>query len=78
MTCPHNMPNPKTCFDCMEEGNLEPVKWKRAGYTFAAKFRGMCADPTCKDKEFNQGDEIQRWDKEDRETKYTHAWGCKL
>lgn len=71
-TCPHGMPNPKTCVDCMEEGNIPVAKWLTVGTPFDAKFPGVCAG--CKDT-WEPGDSIQRWDREDR-TKYTHAWGC--
>lgn len=75
MDCPHGMPNPKTCMDCMEEGNLPVAKWKRIDTPFTAMFAGICA--ACSN-EFAKGDEIQRWDKEDQASKYTHAWGCGL
>lgn len=78
MTCPHGMPNPKTCLDCMEEGNIEPPKWKAIGPPFDAIYTGSCADPNCNDIQFLRGDSIQRWDKEGMDTKYTHAYTCKM
>lgn len=65
------MPNPKTCVDCMEQGNIPVAKWKREGMPFPSKFIGMCSN--CKE-DWNPGELIQRWDKEDQ-TKYTHM-GC--
>lgn len=73
--CPHGMPNPKTCVDCMEEGNIEPPKWKINGPMFAARFAGTCGG--CGEG-WTPGDIIQRWDKEDSETKYTHAYSCRM
>lgn len=75
--CPHKMPNPKTCVDCMEEGNIEPAKWKRVGTPFNANLNFTSTCPACKE-DIVRGESIQRWDKEDSETKYTHAWGCEL
>lgn len=74
-TCPHGMPNPKTCVDCMEEGNIEPAKWRAIGTPFSSRFVGTCA--AC-GQIWMSGDVIQRWDKEDRESKYTHGYECKM
>lgn len=73
MPCPHNMPNPKTCLDCMEEGNLEPPKWKFNAY-FNAKFPGICRK--CGGG-YEAGEPIKQWHKEDQDTAYTH-FGCGL
>lgn len=75
VSCPHGMPNPKTCVDCMEEGNIPVAKWTRVGSNFMAHYPGVCGK--CKEG-WKPGDIIQRYDKEDGETKYTHAYSCRM
>lgn len=44
MTCPHAMPTPASCLDCMDEGNL-PVKPRRRETVerhFVARHDGHC------------------------------------
>lgn len=69
--CSHGMPNPKTCYDCMEEGNLEPPKWERKGNAWFARFESTC--PGC-NKTISMGETVYRWDKEDKNTTYTHVF----
>ena len=78
-SCPHGMPNPKTCYDCMEEGNLEPPKWKKVGFPFNAIYPGTCAAPACSVVITEVGDLIQRWDIDSGigKSKYTHI-DCNL
>lgn len=73
MTCPHGMPKPSTCVDCMEEGPVTtPKLWAEVGPVFAAKFPNNqcpCGNPVI------VGQPIQRWDRGEgleQETKYTH------
>lgn len=41
--CTHGMPTPASCWECMEEGNLESKpKDERRPYFFAAKYEGYC------------------------------------
>lgn len=68
MSCPHGMPNPKTCVDCMEEGNIPVARWEQVGSVFTSKYPGTCGN--CKET-WGIGELIQRWDKEDV-SKYTH------
>lgn len=44
--CPHGMGNPKSCFECMEEGNLEPSRRESATTIciFTAKYDGDCRE----------------------------------
>lgn len=73
MTCPHGMPNSKTCVDCMEEGLLDAPIYKPVGSPFQAKWNGTCKKCGIG---YEMGDMIQRMDMEDRETAYVH-WLCK-
>lgn len=45
-TCPHGMPSPGSCLDCMDEGNLPPAPKPEqpvpGEFWFAAKFAGTC------------------------------------
>lgn len=48
MICPHGMPTPASCLDCMEEGNLPPPprpERPKVLHTFAARYDGDC--PEC-------------------------------
>lgn len=74
MTCPHGMPKPETCMDCMEEGNLPVDRWKAIGHAFASQYPGTCK--SCNGT-FAPGEYITRWDLGDKQTSYTHWW-CKL
>lgn len=67
MNCPHGMPTPGSCFECMEEGNLPVAKWKKVGYPFYGKFDNPCVK--CGDSTL--GVLVQRYDKGDV-TKYPH------
>lgn len=40
--CPHGMPSPGACIDCMAEGGLPRPKLKRDGWPFIAKYDGTC------------------------------------
>lgn len=73
MTCPHNMPNPKTCLDCMEEGGVPVAKWEALG-ALVLKYRSVCR--AC-GEDIPAGQTVKRWDKEDQDTAYTHL-GCGL
>lgn len=69
--CPHGMPSPRSCFDCMEEGPVAPVeRWWQQGLPFIAAYPGTCVG--CGDP-FEVGDRIQRWDYGSQRTNYTHA-----
>lgn len=45
--CPHGMPTPASCLDCMDEGNLPPAPIEREerDYDFPAQHPGDC--PSC-------------------------------
>lgn len=48
MTCPHGMPTPASCLECMEEGNLgatPPPPPPKLGPAFTARLEGQC--PGC-------------------------------
>lgn len=73
MTCPHNMPSPGSCIECMEEGPVAPAKgWKRVGNPFVARYDAECADTVCTDWIVADKDSIQRWDMGDNQSVYTH------
>ena len=76
MTCPHGMPSPASCVDCMDEGPVAtPTRWQKVGGPFAARYPGECA--ACGRlflySEVMQNERIQRWDLGDERTVYTHA-----
>lgn len=72
MGCPHGMPTPGSCIDCMDEGLLPPATktWAVIGPPFAAQFDGTCscAEP------IEIGMVIKRWDygAPAERTAYTH------
>lgn len=68
MSCSHGMPSPKSCLDCMEEGNVEPPRWKIIK-VLAAHYPGSCRD--C-GGDFVVGESIKYWQKEDIDSAYTH------
>ena len=75
VTCPHNMPSPASCIQCMEDGPVvEPTRWQKVGGPFNVRYEGWCA--TCEGK-FYLGiagrDLIQRWDFGEERTEYTHV-----
>ena len=71
MSCPHGMPTPASCRDCMQDGWVPPVRrWEKIGEPFKALFHSRCS---C-DVRINAGDRIQRWDFGDQ-TFYRHV-GC--
>jgi hypothetical protein len=45
--CPHGMPTPAACYECMEDGNLEPPSPPSGPQVitdpFRARFDGHCA-----------------------------------
>lgn len=60
MVCSHNMPSPRSCVDCMEEGPVErPAKWWKVGLEFLAQYDGTCVG--C-DEPIEVGDRVQKWD----------------
>lgn len=70
MTCPHGMPTPASCVECMEDGPVvEPAAWTSVGEPFYARYGGDCR--AC-GKRFEATALVQRWDRGD-ETAYTHA-----
>jgi hypothetical protein len=69
VACPHGFPKPENCFECMEEGNLEPPKWQKVGYPFYGKFENDCK--ACSENLF--GRLIQRYDLSNgSQTLYVH------
>jgi hypothetical protein len=69
--CPHGMPKPSTCVDCMDEGPVvPPVRWQPVGQPFMSLYGGVC--PTCGDSIEAGVDFIERWDFGDDRTVYTH------
>lgn len=43
--CPHGMPSPGSCVECMDEGNMPPPPPppKRKGWAVIARFDGACS-----------------------------------
>lgn len=69
--CPHGMPTPGSCIDCMDDGNLPPPpKPKRAGWPFTAEHPGPCTGPPCPGIE--PGDRIVRMS----DGGYRHVGAC--
>lgn len=44
--CPHNMPTPASCIECMAEGPIPTAKLDRDGWPFAAHHEGVCGGCT--------------------------------
>lgn len=46
--CPHGMPTPSACIDCMDEGNIPPQKpeAEAVDYRFPARYEGTQC-PAC-------------------------------
>lgn len=61
VTCPHGMPSPGSCVDCMNDGNLppapRPARPEVASKPFAARFPGHCR--TC-NMPIHEGQQIVR------------------
>lgn len=75
MTCPHGMPKPSTCLDCMEEGPIaEPARWATVGEPFTARYDGDC--PSCGRPIVAGITQVQRWDLGEERTVYCCA-GCR-
>jgi len=71
--CPHGMPSPAACTDCMFDGPVaEPARWRPVGRPSFAVYDGVCIG--CDATTITVGDRIQRWDKGHR-TAYLHD-GC--
>lgn len=67
--CPHGMPSPASCTDCMADGPVAPPpRWKAIDGPFRARFPGVC---TGCDSEFAVSDLVQRYDRGER-TVYVH------
>jgi hypothetical protein len=67
--CPHGMPAPATCLECMEDGPVAPpARWKKVGGAFAASYPGACPAGDA----IEIGDLVQRWDRDDT-SKYAHS-----
>lgn len=44
--CPHGMPTPGSCIDCINDGPLPPPpRPKRDGWPFTAEYDGPCCAP---------------------------------
>lgn len=46
MTCPHGMPSPPSCVECMEDGPVAPPERTRrptVEATFQARYAGHCS-----------------------------------
>lgn len=71
--CPHGMPKPSTCVDCMEEGNLEVPKWIRND---TRRMDSIYSGSPCRGKNCNRtielGEPIVMWSKGD-DVVWTHA-----
>lgn len=76
--CPHGMPSPASCVDCMADGPVRtPSTWHAARRSFPAAYIGTC--PACGD-DFAVADRIRQWSfgpsyGSPERTVYTHA-GC--
>lgn len=70
MTCPHGMPKPSTCLDCMEEGTIDN-EWRKVGAAFGSKYGQDCAGCGIR---IAPTQLVQRWDRGDppTATAYTH------
>ena len=70
MTCPHNMPSPASCWECMEDGAVvEPARWQRVGDPFRARYDAECG---CGQPIVAGASRVQRWDLGDARTVYRH------
>lgn len=69
MACPHDMPTPGSCVDCMTDGPVAPpTTWRKVGRPQRAIYPATCM---CGD-EILVGDAIQRWDFGSEQTRYLH------
>jgi hypothetical protein len=67
--CPHGIPTPASCLECMEDGPVtRPARWTKIGGPFTASYPGECpaGDP------IDIGDVVQRWDR-DQVSRYAHV-----
>lgn len=57
--CDHGMPTPASCIDCMDEGNIAPVRREPVTVEarFPARFPGQC--PGC-NLAIHEGEQIVR------------------
>lgn len=68
--CPHGMGKPTACVLCMEDGPVTPpARWQKIGAPFSAGYDGVCAAGD----RVTAGQTIQRWDRGDEATVYTHT-----
>lgn len=74
MNCPHGMPSPASCTDCMDEGPVtRPRRWAKVAGPFPAQYDARCPCGNA----IEVGERIQRWDHgRDGPTSYTHE-GCR-
>lgn len=71
--CPHGMPTPGSCVDCMDEGNLPPrPRPVRAGWPFTAEYDGPCGLEGCPRGAVSAGDLIVKMSDE----MYRHVKPC--
>lgn len=72
--CPHGMPKPSTCTECMDEGPVTtPETWAMVGGRFTARYDGDC--PSCPRPIVSGITQVVRWDRGER-TAYLHD-GCR-